>query len=99
MNKLKLSSKLSRASINPSPLGRGRGGVTSAQAEVNTHDTELQSLIDLSGLHEKYVARQNGITPEYLSMLKTGTRKAITKRVAVKVWLVNFISHNLKLAA
>lgn len=94
MNNLKLSSKQSRANTNPpSPVRRGDGG------EVNAHDTELQSLIDLSGLHEKYIAKQNGITPEYLSMLKTGTRKAITKRVAVKVWLVNFISHNLKLAA
>jgi len=62
-------------------------------------DNELQRLIDLSGLQEKTIAEINGITPEYLSMLKSGARRAAKTRRVIKAWLVTFISHNLKLAA
>mgnify|MGYP001493776356 CR=1 FL=1 len=62
-------------------------------------DNELQSLISMCGLQEKFIAEQLGITPEYFSMLKSGARHARKTRRAAKRWLVNFISHNLKLAA
>ena len=64
-------------------------------------DAELQRLVNLSGLKEEFIAAQNGITPQYFSMLKTSARDGASKRVAIKLWLVRYIQHSLtfKLAA
>lgn len=69
---------------NP-PLRGGQGGV----------DHELQHLIDLSGLQEKHIAEECGITPTYFSMIKTGERASDDKRTKIKAWLIGYIKNYL----
>lgn len=68
---------------------------------MNKPDKELQDLIDMSGLQEKFIAAELNILPEYLSAIKAGKRSAVKKRLEVKTWLVNYIRNymNFKFAA
>jgi hypothetical protein len=62
-------------------------------------DKELNRLISLCGLREDAIASICSITPEYLSLMKSGRRLAFDKRIEVKKFLIRFIKHQLKLAA
>jgi len=65
--------------------------------KVNTfYDHELQHLIDLSGLQDKRIAEDNGITCTYLSRIKTGDRLAESTRSAIKQWLINYIKNYIE---
>ncbi len=79
-----------------------RNNNTTHQAKNNmVLDHELQYLVTISGLKESHIAEQNGITPQYFSMLKLSERKAVATRLKIKLWLINYIRHflNFKLAA
>ena len=91
--------------INRLPLTKGECLAT-AQREKGEGvgsqlDTELQHLVNISGLKEEFIAEQNNITPQYFSMLKTSARSGIRKRLAIKIWLIQYVKHSLtfKLAA
>ncbi len=61
-----------------------------------SYDTELQHLIELSGLHDSFIADANKISTVYLSQIKSYERKATATRLALKLWLINYIKHFLE---
>ena len=76
---------------NKAPLLKERGW-----GEV---DTELNSLIELSGLHDSRIANLCGISNVYFSQIKTGERSAHKTRARIKTFLIKYIKHFARLAA
>ncbi len=62
-------------------------------------DQELIHLIATSGLKKSYIAARFDISLTYLSMLISGKRDAASTREAIKLFLIEIIKLNMKIAA